>query len=161
MTNRSPLLFAIAVLVVVLSSCGASAPTPATVDSTEPAPAPAAENAGAAAVGDPVEENLQSVVRSADSSDEQQTSTGATVIVAIDCDSPIGGDLISVAAAGLPVAEIHEGRGEPAFGGAVTLQTLPDGRGVGGRSATLDADEYVVNFPTLDGGMSFTLQGCP
>lgn len=86
---------------------------------------------------------------------------GATVIVWVDCGIE-GAHLIGASAAGLTVGELYEGRGTPAFGGAITLQTLPDGRGVAARqsSSLARAESFVVDFPTLDGGMSFEVSGC-
>ncbi len=161
MTRTRCLMFAVALF--TLSACGDSASSIANQiqeqdkqQESQSSQSSAPESADA----DPVEENL-AAARQMDSFDEQQTSDGATVIVWVDCGIE-GAHVIGASAAGLTVGDLYDGRGTPAFGGAITLQTLPDGRGVAARqSGSLDnAPSFVVDFPDLDGGMSFEVDGC-
>ena len=97
--------------------------------------------------------------QSAEDFDEQTTSTGATVLVSIDCDNAMG-RLLLVASLGLTPGEIYEGTVEPASGGDLTMQILPDGVGRGGRQSRWDSPRYIVTFGEIDGGMTFEVQGC-
>ena len=161
MNLRSLTTATLAALLLTLSACGDSSDDVPAIDaSPQASSASTSDTADSTAPEDPIAANLAGVKAAADSFDEQQTGDGATVVVAIDCDV-YGAQHISVAASGLAVGDVYEARGEPSFGGSLALQTLPDGRGVGARQSRLDEPSYAVTFPTLDGGMTFNVEGCP
>ena len=103
---------------------------------------------------------LARLIASADAYDEVMTSSGGRVVVAVICEAQTGGTVVSVGSAGVPEG-IYEGRFEPASGGSLTLQVLPDGEGVGGRQTSLEESTYMISFADIDGGIALTVPGCP
>jgi len=83
----------------------------------------------------------------------------AEMLVAVDCDPPTGGNLVTVVAEGLAPA-VYTGEFDPPAGGDLTLDATQGGQSVGARQTTLDAEEYTVTFADVDGAV-FTVMGCP
>jgi hypothetical protein len=102
---------------------------------------------------------LDRLIASADAAQEVSTQSGGRVVVAVICEAQTGGTIVSVGSVGVPEG-IYKGDFEPAAGGSLTLQVLPDGEGVGARQTALDAPSYTVTFADIDGGIEFTLPGC-
>jgi hypothetical protein len=83
----------------------------------------------------------------------------AEMLVAVDCDPPTGGNLVTVVAEGLAPA-VYSGEFDPSTGGTLSLDATQGGQAVGTSQMTLDAEEYTVTFADIDGA-EFTLMGCP
>lgn len=80
------------------------------------------------------------------------------MLVAVDCDPPGGGNLVTVVANGLEPG-IYIGTFEPSTGVDLNLQVAGAGDAVGTAQATLDEEEYTVTFADIDGGV-FEVRGC-
>jgi hypothetical protein len=83
----------------------------------------------------------------------------AEMLVAVDCDPPTGGNLVTVVAEGLPPA-VYSGEFDPSTGVSLSIDTTEGGQVVGASQVTLDAEEYTVTFADIDGAV-FTVMGCP
>ncbi len=81
------------------------------------------------------------------------------MLVAVDCDPPTGGNLVTVVGEGLTPA-VYTGEFDPSTGVTLSLDATQGGQGVGASQMTLDAEEYTVTFAGID-GVEFTLMGCP
>lgn len=81
------------------------------------------------------------------------------MLVAVDCDPPTGGDLVTVVAEGLTPA-VYTGEFDPSTGVALSLDATQVGQSIGASQMTLDAEEYTVTFADIDGAV-FTVMGCP
>ena len=102
---------------------------------------------------------LDQLIATSDAHDEVVTQSGGRVVVAVICEAQTGGTVVSVGSAGVPEG-IYEGDFEPAAGGSLTLQVLPDGQGIGARQTSLDQPSYTITFPDIDGGIELTVPGC-
>jgi hypothetical protein len=83
----------------------------------------------------------------------------AEMLVAVDCDPPTGGNLVTVVAEGLTPA-VYSGELDPSTGVALSLDASQGGQAVEAAPMTLDAEEYTVTFADIDGA-EFTVMGCP
>jgi hypothetical protein len=81
------------------------------------------------------------------------------MVVAVDCESDIGGTLVTVVADGLDPA-VYTGVFDPSTGVDLTLDAASGGQAVGASQMTLDAEEYTVTFAGIDGA-EFNVRGCP
>ena len=81
------------------------------------------------------------------------------MLVAVDCDPPTGGTLVTVVGEGLAPA-VYTGEFDPSTGVTLSLDATQGGKGVGASQMTLDAEEYTVTFADIDGAV-FTVMGCP
>lgn len=86
---------------------------------------------------------------------EATTTDGATVLVGVDCDAQIGGQLLHVAATGLAeglyTATVEPGGREIQFNVPPGLQASP---------VELTEPSYTVTLPEVDGGLELTVDGC-
>jgi hypothetical protein len=80
------------------------------------------------------------------------------MVVAVDCDPDIGGNIVTVVAEGLAPA-VYVGEFDPSTGVDLSLDTNSGGQSVGQAQMTLDADEYTVTFADIEGAV-FTVSGC-
>jgi hypothetical protein len=85
---------------------------------------------------------------------------GATgeMVVAVQCESDLGGPLVTVVADGIPPA-VYTGVFEPSTGIDLSLDATGGGQSVGQAQITLDAEEYTVSFADI-AGAEFTVRGC-
>jgi hypothetical protein len=83
----------------------------------------------------------------------------AEMLVAVDCDPPTGGNLVTVVAEGLAPA-VYTGEFDPSTGVGLSLDATQGGQAVGASQMTLDAEEYTVTFPDIDEAV-FNVMGCP
>jgi hypothetical protein len=83
----------------------------------------------------------------------------AEMLVAVDCDPPTGGNLVTVVAEGLPPA-VYTGEVDPSTGVSLSLDATEGAPAVGASQMTLDAEEYTVTFADIDGA-EFSVMGCP
>jgi hypothetical protein len=83
----------------------------------------------------------------------------AEMLVAVDCDPQTGGNVVTVVAEGLEPG-VYSGEFDPSTGVGLSLDATQGGQGVGASQMTLDAEEYTVTFPDIDGAV-FTVRGCP
>jgi hypothetical protein len=81
------------------------------------------------------------------------------VVLAVECESQMGGTLVYVGVDGIPVGT-YVGSFEPSAGGDITVQVATEGPAQGARQVTLDEPEYTVTFPDIDGGVELTVSGC-
>jgi hypothetical protein len=101
----------------------------------------------------------QAIIES-ESHDEALISTGGDMVVAVDCDPPSGGNVVNVVGTDLPEG-LYVGTFEPPTGVDLQLQVTGPGESAGASPMTLDDTEYTVTFADLDGGLEFTVLGCP
>jgi hypothetical protein len=101
----------------------------------------------------------QAIIES-ESHDERLISTGGDMVVAVDCDPQIGGTVVNVVGTDLPEG-LYVGTFEPPTGVDLQLQVTGPGEAAGASQMTLDDTEYTVTFADLDGGLEFTVLGCP
>ena len=95
-----------------------------------------------------------------DSHDEVLLGGGTgEMVVAVQCESDLGGTLVTVVAEGLDPA-VYTGVFEPSTGVDVNLDATTAGQAIGQAQMTLDADEYVVTFADIEDA-EFNLRGCP
>ncbi len=102
---------------------------------------------------------LDQLIATSDAHDEVATESGGRVVVAVICEAQTGGTVVSVGSVGVPEG-VYQGDFEPAAGGSLTLQVLPDGEGVGARQTTLDEPSYTVSFADIGGGIELIVPGC-
>lgn len=95
----------------------------------------------------------------ADSHDEVLLSDSSDMVVAVQC---IEGATAIVTTVGseLP-AGTYTGSFEPSTGVDLNVQSGGAGYASGASQMSLDADEYTVTFADIDGGVTFTVAGCP
>ncbi len=94
-----------------------------------------------------------------DSHDEVLLGGGTSeMVVAVQCDSDLGGNLVTVVAEGLEPA-VYIGVFEPSTGVDVSLDASTGGQVVGQAQMTLDAEEYTVTFADIEDA-EFTVRGC-
>ncbi len=94
-----------------------------------------------------------------ESHDEVLLDGGAgEMVVAVDCDSDIGGTLVTVVAEGLAPA-VYVGEFDPSTGVELSLDATGGGQAIGQAQMTLDAEEYTVTFADIDGAV-FNVRGC-
>ncbi|MGD8321451.1 MAG: hypothetical protein PVJ02_13385 [Gemmatimonadota bacterium] len=139
---------------IVLAGCGGGS-------SSNDAPASDAE--GSTATGTEATDALpldQDLLDRADAVEQVTTSNGGVVVVAVECASQMGGNLVHVGVDGLP-AGTYTGSFEPSAGGDLTVKVTTEGPARGARQATLDEAEYTITFPDMDGGVSLIIPGCP
>ncbi len=95
-----------------------------------------------------------------DSHDEVLLAGGAgEMVVAVQCDSDLGGTLVTVVAEGLEPA-VYTGVFDPSTGVDVSLDATSGGQAISAAQMTLDAEEYTVTFADIQGA-EFNLRGCP
>ena len=95
-----------------------------------------------------------------DSHDEVLIDGGnGEMVVAVDCESDLGGTIVTVVAEGLEAA-VHTGTFEPSTGVDLSLDATVGGQVVGQSQMTLDAEEYTVTFEGIEGAV-FNVSGCP
>ncbi len=95
-----------------------------------------------------------------DSHDEVLLAGGTgEIVVAVQCDSDLGGNLVTVVAEGLEPA-VYTGVLDPSTGVDLSVDATSGGQGVGAAQMTLDAEEYTVTFADIDGA-EFNVRGCP
>lgn len=95
-----------------------------------------------------------------DSHDEVLLGGGTgEMVVAVQCDSDLGGTLVTVVAEGLEPA-MYTGVFDPPTGVDVSLDVVNAGQSIGAAQMTLDAEEYTVTFADIDGA-EFNVRGCP
>ena len=95
-----------------------------------------------------------------DSHDEVLLGGGTgEMVVAVQCESDLGGNLVTVVAEGLDPA-VYTGVFDPSTGVDVNLDATIGGQVVGQAQMTLDAEEYTVTFAGIEGA-EFNLRGCP
>lgn len=144
-------------VLLVVAGCGGSVSTdsPTTAERVEPAE-PATTGAGNE--GDEAERPLDpSTLEALEHVTEVTTSDGAAVLVGIDCNSQIGGQLLHVASLGLPeTGDLYTAIVEP--GGSELQFSVPPGKQA--REMELDGASYTVTLPEVDGGLELTLDGC-
>lgn len=139
--RRIATIGAVIALATVAAACG----------SDDPAPEVPEGGTGSA---------FNDAIIASDSHDEILLEGGtAEMLVAVDCDPPTGGNLVTVVAEGLAPA-VYTGEFDPPAGGDLSLDATQGGESVGARQTTLDAEEYTVTFADIDGAV-FTVMGCP
>lgn len=139
--RRIATIGAVIALAVVAAACG----------SDDPAPELPEGGTGSA---------FNNAIIASESHDENLLEGGtAEMLVAVDCDPPTGGNLVTVVAEGLTPA-VYSGEFDPSTGVTLSLDATQDGKGVGASQMTLDAEEYTVTFADIDGA-EFTVMGCP
>lgn len=95
-----------------------------------------------------------------DSHDEVLLGGGtAEMLVAVQCDSDLDANLVTVVAEGLDPA-VYTGVFEPSTGVDVSVDTTRGGQSVGQAQMTLDAEEYTVTFAEIEDA-EFSVRGCP
>ncbi|HUS42646.1 MAG TPA: hypothetical protein VMY16_08260 [Ilumatobacteraceae bacterium] len=80
------------------------------------------------------------------------------MLVAVDCDPPTGGNLVTVVAEGLTPA-VYLGEFAPTTGVDLSLDATSGGQSVSQVEMTLDAEEYTVTFPDIADAV-FNVRGC-
>ncbi len=80
------------------------------------------------------------------------------MVVAVQCESDIGANLVTVVAEGLEPA-VYTGVFDPSTGVDLSLDATGGGQGIGQSQMTLDAEEYTVTFAEIDGAV-FSVRGC-
>ena len=139
--RRIATIGAVIALATVAAACG----------SDDPAPEVPEGGTGSA---------FNDAIIASDSHDEILLEGGtAEMLVAVDCDPPTGGNLVTVVAEGLAPA-VYTGEFDPPADGDLSLDATQGGESVGARQTTLDAEEYTVTFADIDGAV-FTVMGCP
>jgi hypothetical protein len=132
---------AVIVFAALAAACG----------SDDPAPALPEGGTGSA---------FNDAIITSESHDEVLLNGGeAEMLVAVDCDPPTGDNLVTVVAEGLTPA-VYTGEFDPAAGGDLSLDATQGGQSVGARQMTLDAEQYTVTFPDIEGAV-FNVMGCP
>ncbi len=95
-----------------------------------------------------------------DSHDEVLLGGGTgEMVVAVQCESDLGGNLVTVVAEGLDPA-VYTGVFEPSTGVDIVVDTSGGGQSVGQAQMTLDAEEYTVTFAEIEDA-EFSVRGCP
>ncbi len=95
-----------------------------------------------------------------DSHDEVLLGGGTgEMVVAVQCESDLGGNLVTVVAEGLEPA-VYTGVFAPSTGVDVTLDATAGSQVVIETQMTLDAEEYTVTFAEIEGA-EFNVRGCP
>jgi hypothetical protein len=95
-----------------------------------------------------------------DSHDEVLLGGGTSeMVVAVQCDSDLGGNLVTVVAEGLEPG-VYTGVFEPSTGVDVSLDASTGVQVIGQAQMTLDAEEYTVTFADIEDA-EFTVRGCP
>lgn len=144
-------------ILLVAAGCGGSGDTdsPTTAERDDPA-----ESATTAAGNgnDEAERPLDSsTLEALEHVTEVTTSDGAVILVGIDCDSQIGGQLLHVATLGLPeTGDLYTAEVEP--GGSELQFSVPPGQQA--RQMELDGVSYTVTLPEVDDGLELTVDGC-
>ena len=139
--RRLATIGAVIALAAAASACGSDDPTPALP-----------EGGTGSAYND--------AIIASESHDEMVLGGGTgQMVVAVDCDSDLGGNLVTVVAEGL-VPGVYTGVFDPATGVDLELNAAAGGEAVVEADMTLDADEYTVTFADIDGGV-FNVRGCP
>jgi hypothetical protein len=99
-------------------------------------------------------------VIASDSHDEVLLGGGTSeMVVAVDCESESGANLVTVVAEGLEPG-VYTGVFDPATGVDLQLDTTLGGQSVVTAEMTLDAEEYTVTFADI-ADAEFTVRGCP
>mgnify|MGYP001817722971 FL=1 len=94
-----------------------------------------------------------------DSHDEVLLGGGTgEMVVAVQCDSDLGGNLVTVVAEGLDPA-VYTGVFDPSTGVDITVDAATGGQVVGQAQMTLDAEEYTVTFADIEDAV-FNVRGC-
>ena len=95
-----------------------------------------------------------------DSHDEVLLGGGTIeMLVAVQCESDLGGTLVTVVAEGLEPA-LYVGVLDPSTGVDVTVDARNGDQVVGQAQMTLDAEEYTVTFADIEDA-EFNVRGCP
>ncbi len=95
-----------------------------------------------------------------DSHDEVLLAGGtAEMVVAVQCESDLGENLVTVVAEGLEPA-VYTGVFDPSTGVDINLDATAGGQVVSAVPMILDAEEYDVTFADIEGA-EFTVRGCP
>jgi hypothetical protein len=95
-----------------------------------------------------------------DSHDEVLLAGGnGEMVVAVQCESDIGGNLVTVVAEGLEPA-VYVGVFDPSTGVDVSVDATVGGPALGQAQMTLDAEDYTVTFAEIEGA-EFNVRGCP
>lgn len=95
-----------------------------------------------------------------DSHDEVLIGGGTgEMVVAVQCESDIGGNLVTVVAEGLEPA-VYTGVFDPSTGVDMSIDATGGDQSIGQAQMTLDAEEYTVTFADIEGA-EFNLRGCP
>jgi len=132
---------AVVILAAAAAACGSDDPTPELP-----------EGGTGSAYNDAI---IQS-----DSHDEVLLGGGTgEMVVAVQCESDLGGTLVTVVAEGLEPA-VYTGVFDPSTGVDVTLDASSGGQVIGQAQMTLDAEEYTVTFADIDDA-EFNVRGCP
>ena len=139
--RRSPFALALAAGVLVLGACGSD--DDGQVDVPEEG------------TGNPY---TQAIIES-DSHDEVLLSDSSDMVVAVQCVE--GSTAIVTAVASELDAGTYVGVLEPSSGVDVSVQSSGTSYAIGAGQMTLDAEEYTVTFADIDGGITFTVAGCP
>ncbi len=97
----------------------------------------------------------------ASNSHDEVLLAGATgeMVVAVQCESDLGGNLVTVVAEGLEPG-VYTGVFEPSTGVDLALDVSSPGQSVGTAQMTLDAVVYDVTSPEIPDA-EFTVRGCP
>lgn len=103
--------------------------------------------------------DFNDAVLASESHDEVVFNDGSQMLVAVDCDSELGGTIVTVVSEGIAPG-IYTGTFDPATDGSLQLDASVGGEASAQLPITLDADEYTVTFADLDGAV-FTVSGCP
>ena len=94
-----------------------------------------------------------------DSHDEVLLGGGTgEMVVAVDCETDMGGTIVTVVAEGLDPA-VYTGVFDPSTGVDLLLDATRGGQSVGQAQMTLDAEEYTVTFADIVDA-EFTVRGC-
>ena len=147
-----------AAVLLTAAACSGGADTSPSVTSTAAANNDAQASA-ATAPGGSTSALDPAIIERAASYDEVTTAEGAQVMVAVECDSQSGGDLLHAGSVGLPEG-IYVGTVEPSVGGKLTFQVGSDGIGYQARQTTLDQSSYTITYADIDGGTELTVTGC-
>ncbi len=81
------------------------------------------------------------------------------MLVAVDCDPEIGGNLVTVVGEGLEPG-VYVGVFDPSTGVDLSLDASSGGQSTAQAQMTLDADDYTVTFADIEGA-EFSVRGCP
>lgn len=116
------------------------------------------------ATDDPVEEGVPSSPTLDEAAMEAQTATtvsgGEEIVVQVDCDPAIGGQLLSVSLDGFVAGSVVATEVQPDVG-ELRVAIGPAGAGAQAVQTTLGAASYEVIVPVEGGSATVSVDGCP
>ncbi len=91
---------------------------------------------------------------------EVSLADGGVMVAGIECGID-GANLLIIGAESLEPGALHEGDIEPAAGGGPSFIVQENGDGYTARQSSFDEGPYTITWPTIDDGLTVTLDGCP